>query len=32
VEVLLEVHARCIDGRDNAWFDGLDRVLDGNGS
>jgi integrase len=32
VEILLKVYAKCIDGRDNVWFDRLDRALDGNGS
>ncbi len=32
VEVPLKVYAKCIDGRNNVWFDRLDRALDGNGS
>jgi integrase len=28
VEVLLTIYAKCISGRDQAWFDRIDRALD----
>jgi hypothetical protein len=27
VEVLLTIYAKCIDGRDQAWFDRIDGAL-----
>jgi integrase len=29
VEVLLTIHAKCIEGRDQVWFDRIDRALSG---
>jgi hypothetical protein len=32
MKVLLKVYAKCIDGRDSACFNRLDRAFKGNGS